>query len=65
MPNDSNPTSPPPAATDDPPKAKTGFNKNFLRPRPSKPRAPQGRTLPPAPAWMQKPLRPPGSRSSG
>jgi hypothetical protein len=36
--------------------------KHFQR-RPKTERAPSGRVLPPAPAWMKKPLKPPGFRS--
>ena len=41
-----------------PPPAPDGQFKRFER-RPKSERAPSGRVLPPAPAWMQKPLKPP------
>ena len=43
-----------------PPPPETPF-KQFQR-RPKGERARSGKVLPPAPAWMQKPLKPPGSR---
>jgi hypothetical protein len=55
-------TIPPPPATDTlPPPPSKGPFKTFPR-RDKTQRAPSGRVLPPAPEWMQKPLKPPGVR---
>ncbi|HEY3497986.1 MAG TPA: hypothetical protein VGK73_24975 [Polyangiaceae bacterium] len=43
-----------------PPSAASPFNRAFPRSRSEKqPRQTSGRILPPAPAWMAKPLKPP------
>jgi len=55
-----------PAAGAPPERAPSPFNRHFQAPRQAKrPAAPSGRVLPPAPAWMQKPLKPPRAQSSG
>jgi hypothetical protein len=53
-----------PEAADAPARSQSPFNRHFQAPRrPKKEREPSGRILPPAPAWMMKPLKPPRAPS--
>jgi len=63
-PNPPAPTTTGNAADAAPEHAPSPFNRHFQAPRrPKAAREPSGRVLPPAPAWMAKPLKPPRAPS--
>jgi hypothetical protein len=56
----------PPSDNEAGPSSASPFNRNFQRARgPKQARVQSGRVLPPAPAWMAKPLKPPRPKTDG